>query len=203
MIDTRNRILEYSKAIFLKNGFYKTSMDELSIDLGMSKKTLYKYFESKSELVKEVVINLYDSLKEKSDKILMNPKIDTVEKLILLTKMNTETERLINEKWHSDIKLHEPKLQKYCEKFQNDSMNRISLALIRQGKKEQVIENYPSDLIIDSTNVLLRNLFSRDYIAGSKYSTEKIFSFIVNLMLNGLLTPKGKLKLKTIKKRRA
>lgn len=202
MEEIRNRILEYSAKIFMENGFYKTSMDEIASELGMSKKTLYKYFDSKSDLVRQVAVNFIETQKKRVDEIIMDKKADIIEKLILLTKRNTDRTRMVNEKWHNDIRLHEPKLHKYCEKFQNESISRIATELIKQGKKERVIEDYPPALIVESTNILLRNLFSMEYISGSGYSIDTIFSFIVNLLLNGVLTPRGKMKFKTYKKRR-
>lgn len=202
MEEIRNRILEYSAKKFMENGFYKTSMDEIASELGMSKKTLYKYFDSKSDLVRQVAVNFIETQKKRVDEIIMDKKADIIEKLILLTKRNTDRTRMVNEKWHNDIRLHEPKLHKYCEKFQNESISRIATELIKQGKKERVIEDYPPALIVESTNVLLRNLFSMEYISGSGYSIDTIFTFIVNLLLNGVLTPRGKMKFKTYKKRR-
>ena len=202
MEETRNRILEHSVKKFMENGFYKTSMEEISSELGISKKTLYKYFDSKSDLVRQVVVNFIELQKKRVDEIIMDKKADIIEKLILLTKRNTDSTRMVNEKFRNDIRLHEPKLHKYCEKFQNESTSRIVTELIKQGKKEKVIEDYPPALIVESTNVLLRNLFSMEYISGSGYSTDTIFKFIVNLLLNGVLTPRGKMKFKTYKKRR-
>ncbi|HPS65222.1 MAG TPA: TetR/AcrR family transcriptional regulator [Ignavibacteria bacterium] len=202
MEEIRNRILEYSAKKFMENGFYKTSMDEIASELGMSKKTLYKYFDSKSDLVRQVAVNFIETQKKRVDEIIMDKKADIIEKLILLTKRNTDSTRMVNEKWHNDIRLHEPKLHKYCEKFQNESISRIATELIKQGKKEKVIEDYPPALIVESTNVLLRNLFSMEYVSGSGYSIDTIFTFIVNLLLNGVLTPRGKMKFKTYKKRR-
>ena len=43
----RERILNYSINKFHAEGFYKTSMDEIARDLQISKKTIYKYFQSK------------------------------------------------------------------------------------------------------------------------------------------------------------
>ncbi len=202
MEEIRNRILEYSAKKFMENGFYKTSMDEIASELGMSKKTLYKYFDSKSDLVRQVAVNFIETQKKRVDEIIMDKKADIIEELILLTKRNTDSTRMVNEKWHNDIRLHEPKLHKYCEKFQNESISRIATELIKQGKKEKVIEDYPPALIVESTNVLLRNLFSMEYVSGSGYSIDTIFTFIVNLLLNGVLTPRGKMKFKTYKKRR-
>ena len=51
----KDRILTRAEEMFLKSGYSKVTMDEIASNLGMSKKTLYKYFSSKEELVKEII----------------------------------------------------------------------------------------------------------------------------------------------------
>ena len=55
---TKERIVGIATEIFTKQGFSKTTMDELSAKIGISKKTLYKHFDSKERLVREVVEKL-------------------------------------------------------------------------------------------------------------------------------------------------
>lgn len=202
MKDTREKILEYTTKRFLKNGFYKTGMDKLAKEMRVSKKTIYKYFKTKSELVKASATYYFDSLRSQADKIVSDKKVGTLEKMILLTKIHTEKLRLINEKYYEDLRTHEPCLYKYCEKMQNESINRITLMLINQGKKEKVFEKYPSELLLDMVNSLLIGFFSPEYLKHSAYSPEMIFTYIVELLLNGTLTKEGKFKYKNIKKRK-
>ena len=50
----RKKILEHSRRKFHAEGFYKISMDEIAGDLRISKKTIYKHFPSKEELLKAI-----------------------------------------------------------------------------------------------------------------------------------------------------
>jgi len=59
----RLRILEHSMEKFKSVGFIKISMDEIASDLKMSKKTIYKYFHSKEELVEKSLETLMHSFK--------------------------------------------------------------------------------------------------------------------------------------------
>ena len=51
----RERLLLTAMQEFMQYGFSRISMDDLAIRMGMSKKTLYKYYPSKEELVKAVL----------------------------------------------------------------------------------------------------------------------------------------------------
>ncbi len=50
-IEIKDRILSRAEEMFLKFGYSKVTMDEIAANIGMSKKTLYKFFPSKEELV--------------------------------------------------------------------------------------------------------------------------------------------------------
>lgn len=54
-MDTQERILQSAEAIFMRMGIRSVSMDDISAELGMSKKTLYQYFDDKDQLVTTVV----------------------------------------------------------------------------------------------------------------------------------------------------
>jgi AcrR family transcriptional regulator len=50
-MENKDRILTRASALFLRNGIKSVSMDDIATDLGMSKKTLYKTFTNKDEIV--------------------------------------------------------------------------------------------------------------------------------------------------------
>ncbi|RZK13353.1 MAG: TetR/AcrR family transcriptional regulator [Hymenobacter sp.] len=54
-METKDRILTRAAALFLRNGIKSVSMDDIATDLGMSKKTLYKTFTNKDDIVLAVM----------------------------------------------------------------------------------------------------------------------------------------------------
>ncbi|CAN5424336.1 TetR/AcrR family transcriptional regulator [soil metagenome] len=53
----RLRIVQVAESIFLSKGFSRVLMDDLATELGMSKKTLYRHFDSKEALLRAVLKN--------------------------------------------------------------------------------------------------------------------------------------------------
>ncbi len=51
----RERILNSVREQVLKNGFKKFTIEDICADLKISKKTIYKYFDSKNEMISEIV----------------------------------------------------------------------------------------------------------------------------------------------------
>ncbi len=54
-MEIKDRILTQASALFMRNGIKSVSMDDIAADLAMSKKTLYKTFTNKDEIVLAVM----------------------------------------------------------------------------------------------------------------------------------------------------
>lgn len=69
----RKRILEVAKRLFLENGIDNTKIDLIAKEAGMSKSTLYVYFESKEEIKNYISLEamqfLYEELSERLPKV--------------------------------------------------------------------------------------------------------------------------------------
>jgi AcrR family transcriptional regulator len=62
--DTREKILRAAGLLFAESGFTTTSMDDVAKAVGVKKATLYHYFESKEELLKEILSLLNEKLSQ-------------------------------------------------------------------------------------------------------------------------------------------
>jgi AcrR family transcriptional regulator len=58
----RRQVIEAGRKLFFANGFDVTSMDDVAREAGVSKATLYSYFESKERLFSDVVAELRQNL---------------------------------------------------------------------------------------------------------------------------------------------
>lgn len=58
-------ILKKTADIFLKFGFKSVTMDDIANDLGISKKTLYKHFKNKEDLVDQAISSFHENCLDK------------------------------------------------------------------------------------------------------------------------------------------
>ncbi len=61
----RDKILEKAGELFLNLGFKSVTMDDIARELGISKKTLYKYFSNKASLVSASTDTIQQSIADK------------------------------------------------------------------------------------------------------------------------------------------
>lgn len=194
----KKKIMELVHGMFLKEGFHKTTMDEIASELGISKKTIYKHFNSKTDLLDEVTDYFLSLFKEKVAEIL-DEDIDVLEKYHKISEFNSEQLAKISKRWMKDIKNHAPEVWKRIEKFESESVYSTMQRLIKQGKKEKLIKNYPEELIIAYDIAVARNLMNPEFVVNSGIRLELVLKFIFDVELNGLLTETGR---KLYKKRK-
>jgi AcrR family transcriptional regulator len=65
-VERRAQIIEAALACFMRKGFNNTTMDDIVTESGLSKGSLYWYFESKDELFSEALMSLFTRVGEET-----------------------------------------------------------------------------------------------------------------------------------------
>ncbi len=187
----REKILKHSRNKFHQEGFYKISMDEIAADLHISKKTIYKHFPSKEILLKEICSDTTCIIKSKIEEILFGSE-DVVVKFVRLLNMHSNMTMNISDKWIKDLTIHAPGIKQSIDEMKNDQVNKVFTKLLEQGKREGLIENYPTPIIIASFNSSLMAVVNHDFLINNKFTIHHAFKITYEMLLNGILTNTGK-----------
>lgn len=196
--EDRLKILKYSRKKFHSEGFYKTSMDEIAGELHVSKKTIYKYFPSKEKLLEEICSDTSCEITGKVETII-DGKEDVVVKFVKVLNMHSNVTMNISDKWLNDLTIHAPQIKKNIDEMKNEQINKVFRKLLEQGKKENLIENYPTPIIIKVFNTALMSVLNPEFLINNKFSLQNAFKITYEMLLNGILTKAGKEKFKKTK----
>ncbi|MBL8007727.1 MAG: TetR/AcrR family transcriptional regulator [Ignavibacteria bacterium] len=192
------KILRYARHKFHKEGFYKTTMDELSSEMHISKKTIYKYFPSKEKLLEEICNDTSGEIM-KNMNVIVDGGGDVVVKFVKMLDMHSNISINISEKWIKDLSVYAPDFKKRIDETRNAEINKVLKKLLDQGKKESLIENYPSPIIIICFISSLMSVMNPEFLVNNKFSIHEAFKITYEMLLNGILTEKGKEKFKKAK----
>jgi AcrR family transcriptional regulator len=198
MIDEKQKILNGSTDIFLKEGFYKTPMDEIARRLRISKKTIYKYFDSKESLVNEVV-HFFLLQNKTIIQGILESDINAVTKAFNLFQHLGVLLLKVSNKWLEDIQLHYKHLWKQIDEFRTRMLLANTSKLIDQGKAEGFIVDYPTEIIVMFFVSSIRGIINPNFIIQQKLDANSIFNPTINLLMNAILTDKGKELFNTLK----
>lgn len=193
MIEEEKKIVSYATNEFLENGFYKTSMDQLAKGMKVSKKTIYKFFPSKYSLLEIVLLTFHNKVRKDLDSIVDSDKC-IVEKLKLVGEFFAKFSLKINKKLLSDFLNHQPELWEKVDNFRISVIEDIWEKLINQGKSEGLIIDKPNKLLITIILSALRGVINPTFLMQNNISVNVAFNETFSIIINGILTEKGKLE---------
>lgn len=140
----RERILQACRELSLVKGFYNMNMDELAQQAGVSKRTVYRYFRSKEEIIEASLEAFTAEMALEIDKILAQdiPAADMISAVI--KHLISHGQFVVNPLVLNDLRVHYPHLWRKIDAF-------------RLGKARQAISRYMQQ----STNPALQEIDPR------------------------------------------
>jgi len=189
-MEEKDKILDLTEEKICKDGFYKTTMAELASDLTMSKKTIYKYFPSKNHLV-EAILKRFMKNRQKDIFPLLNSNKNAVEKFAGLIFILSKNLSKLSEKMLNDVRIHFPTLWKELEKFRTEMINENLSKVVEQGKREGLISDYPTPIIMTIFLASIRSVVNPDFIIENNFSANQAAQITFRILMSGILTEKG------------
>lgn len=187
----RDKIIEYCSVKFLKDGFYYVTVDQIASELRMSKKTIYKYFSTKDELVEAVAIKMMEDVSTRIEEIITSEN-DSLTKALMLFEVMAGVVVRFSENWLRDLQIHTPKLWKKIDEFRTKRAFTALGSIIKQGQSEGIIIDKPAELIIHIFVNTVRSVVHPDFLYHQKFNYKEAFIHSFEILFNGILTPKGR-----------
>jgi len=186
----RDKIFNYAKSLFLREGFYKITMDNLAAGLKVSKKTIYKYFGSKEVLIKSIVESIKNEVSGKLDNI-RKSNDNAILKLINLNKLLCTMLIELDDRWINDLRIHFPSLWKEIDEFRTNRLNGTFSKIINEGQKGKLIKNIPAEMVVMIFLSTLRGEINNEFLLNSKFSYKDAIETSLRILFTGILTAKG------------
>jgi len=185
------KIIEHTEEKFFRDGFYKTTMDEIASELRISKKTIYKFFPSKDDLVKAIAKFFMTRMKNTILPALNSDK-NAIEKLGDLIKILAKASDKISAARMEELKRHYPSLWNEIDNFRTEMMFGNITKVIEQGKKEGLFVDYPTNIIMNVLVASVRSIVNPDFIMNNNYSIIEAAHYAFKIIIGGIVTEKGK-----------
>lgn len=140
-MSAKERILQHARDLFLKYGVKSITLDEIAKDLGISKKTIYQYFDNKASIVYEVTQAYFEAERAEIEHIegIAENAIDELVKICIWTAKTLEnmSPRLmyeVNKYYPKSFEIHEAYIGDFVLQKLNDNLSRgIAEGLYREN----------------------------------------------------------------------
>ena len=189
------KIVHKASELFLNLGLKSVTMDDIANNLGVSKKTLYKYFENKTFLVGKVTDYMFGIISEGIDRVCaldLNPIAEIFE------IKNLMMQHLKDEKSSPQHQLQKyyPGIFDALKKKQFKMIQELTIENIKKGKEQGL---YRADLDIDFVTRIyfigVTGIKDKDYFPLVNYSMQTLTAFFLEYHLRGICSEKGIIEL--------
>lgn len=194
----RLKILNFSQSQFVISGFHNTTMDQIARDMRISKKTIYKHFRTKDDLIRACVDQITSGVKKSIEQI-VDSRASSVEKLNSIGKVLINVSLKINDKWLSDLKAHYFFIWEEIDRLREININKNFTSIIEQGQNEGYIVDYSSSAILTIIRSSIQAVINPEFLINNSISAQEAAKVTLNIIFGGILTKKGKKLYKKLK----
>lgn len=198
MIEEKKTLLKQITNSFLTKGFYKTTMDEIASDLRISKKTIYKYFSTRENLLNLIIHGIVFTIRREFKKILNEDKT-SVEKMLDISRFFISMASKVNFNTVLEIKKLGPQFWNTVERLRAREVFANFGRLIEQGQAEGYVVTYPKEVILQIYIAAIQAVINPEFIINNDFSIKQAGMTTIDIIFNGVLTDEGKLLYKKLK----
>ncbi|MBL7999626.1 MAG: TetR/AcrR family transcriptional regulator [Candidatus Kapabacteria bacterium] len=193
--DSRNRlrIIHTSMGLFFQFGFSRVSMDEIAQNLGMSKKTLYKHYESKSDILRGVFEHISNHARQAQGVM----DYSNVESFVIsingfFSYMSTILSSM-SQQFACDLMKSEPEIWNTMNEWRNQEIDAMFTELMQRGAAIGAVRNdIPPNSLAQVYRVVIDSVMNPTTISGNPHHISEIYLNIASTMFYGILSAEGR-----------
>jgi AcrR family transcriptional regulator len=183
----------YSKVICLyrKYGVKSVTMDDVSRELGISKKTLYEYVSDKKDLVKKVME--YEFEYNKSVFMRLHTESgNAIDHLMRVSQFMMEQIKDYSSSFDYDLKKYYPDIFEYISGKKNEFMHEAVMRNLQEGKEEGIYRKAMDENIIAKLYITrMQNVHDQNFFTADEFVSPNVFLECFEYHIRGIANKKG------------
>jgi len=191
VVDTRNRIREQAKNLFMKYGIRSVSMDDIAVGLGISKKTIYQWYKDKDELVDAIIGDDIEDIKKDCYECEIHASNAVEEVFLTMDRIVIHMQSMNPNILYDLHKFHFQSFKRFMD-HKNIYLMEVVSKNLRRGIGEGL---YKADL---NVTILAKYrlesmmvMFNQDVFPATEFNLVEVSKVLLENFLFGLVSPKG------------
>jgi AcrR family transcriptional regulator len=184
----RQRIVAGARSHFLAHGFRSVTMDDLAQELGMSKKTLYANFPSKTSLLEAVLDDKFRAVDAELGQITAGSLPDVVSTLRLLLISMQKQVHEIQPAFVRDIHRHAPEMFKMIQGRRSKMIEHHFGRVLSEGRRKGIIrKDIPTRLMIEMLLGTIDSIMNPAKIMELDITPDAALSTVLMIFFHGVM----------------
>lgn len=190
-MDMKERILEGFRELAFETGFHAATMDDLSSRTGVSKRTIYRYFRSKDNLVNAVVDGLMANIQLQVDAALASTE-NPVEKIMVLISTVTRNLRFLNPTIMRDLQKYYPHVWDRMEHFRAKKIRNVIENIMESGARQGCFRDFIPEVFTAALLASIRNVVNPAFILENNLTLDKAALGVFDIFLFGIASQEAR-----------
>jgi AcrR family transcriptional regulator len=187
----QNYIIEKVRELYMKYGIKSITMDDVAIELGISKKTLYQYVSDKDDLVGKFIDNEINVRQDQICKCIRDDS-NAVEQLFEITVFMNKIIRDQNPATEHDLKKYYTHHYQRITKVRREGVYNYILLNLKKGKEEGLYREEMDDETIAKLYLSrVESIHVNDLFTVEEFTSTKLFVELLAYHIRGIATKKG------------
>jgi AcrR family transcriptional regulator len=184
-------ILQKVRLLYRKYGIRSVTMDDVSHELGISKKTLYQYVRDKDELVHKVVEMEIADRQEKM-MITCTDQQNAIEQLLEIARCISIMLKDYSAASEYDLRKYYPDLYVKVRDLRRNHIYRFIIDNLNKGKTEGLYREEINEEIISKLNVsVIDGMVDNEVVTISEFMDQRFFNEFFIYHIRGIVNAKG------------
>jgi AcrR family transcriptional regulator len=184
-------IIAAAAELFLRYGIKSITMDEIARQMGISKKTLYRHFKDKKDLVEKTLHEIVCLNKATINEIMGKGK-NAIEEVFEMYNHANEIVRDYNPTLEFDLQRQYPKVFRQVREMHRNQIFEAILQNLRKGKKEGLYrKDIDTDIISKLYVMRMENMMHHDFITPEELHSKKFFKEVFKYHLFAIMSADG------------
>lgn len=178
-------------ALFNKYGIRSVTMDDVAREMGISKKTIYKYFENKADLVHKCVISIFETIDSHVQRIHAETQ-NAIDELFDIDNVVGTIMANHNPGLQFQLAKYYPESYHYIHKGRQRMIRKMVSENIRNGREQGLYRlDFESNIVTFLYCSKVDTIPEEDSDLLSQYDVRQLMQESLIYHIRGIATPKG------------
>ena len=188
----KEEILKTTFDLVMKYGIKSISMDDISKSIGISKKTIYQFFENKRSLISEMIEN---HIQQDQDdiKVIISKSKNAIDEIVDIARHLLSFLKGMSPTMMYDTQKYYPKQWSKVESQHFNFFHDVIKSNIERGQVEGLyIEDVNSEIISRLYIKQTLAIVDESTFPTNEYDKGELFKTLITYHIRGLMTPQGR-----------
>jgi TetR/AcrR family transcriptional regulator, cholesterol catabolism regulator len=188
---TTERIIEQATNLFIRSGIKAITMDDISREAGVSKRTIYENFKDKDDLLRTCLDDMDKKFSAERERIIEASE-NIIHSVFGMMKHGIQVMQQVNPLFLEDLKRHHLKVWKEVYRVNSEFQRTQTLKILRKGINQGLIRQGVNVEIVSTLLMQqLRYMHDKQIFPEEKFPRQLVFENVMINFFRGIATKKG------------